>query len=261
MITPKTASEISLMRQGGQKLGEILDALLVMSKPGVKLIDIEMQSQKLIAAAGGTPSFMTVGDYKWSTCLCINDEVVHGIPTARLLVAGDVLTIDIGMIFGGFHTDTAQSIVVGRDQAQIPESTDKFLQTGKKALEDAIAVAKAGNRVGHISEVIQHTVESAGYGIVKPLVGHGVGRTLHEDPQIPGFLRTDIRKTPELIEGMTIAIEVIYAAGNGSVVYANDDGWTISTRDGSLSAVFEHSVVITKGYPVVITRRPSEMKP
>jgi methionyl aminopeptidase len=233
---------------------------LVFSQPGTVLNDIEALARKLISQSGGTPSFTTVGDYKWTTCLCVNDEVVHGIPTDRKLVSGDVFTIDIGMIYDGFHTDTASSIIVGGDNAVVPESTKQLLKTGKAALESAIKVAHAGNRVGHISQAIQQSIESAGYGIVKQLVGHGVGRTLHEEPQIPGFLRSDKAKTPELTEGMTIAIEVIYAQGSGAVIYANDDGWTISTRDGSLSAVFEHTLAITTHDPIVITRRPSERK-
>jgi methionyl aminopeptidase len=258
MITAKTPAEIEIMKTGGQRLGKILDQLLLMSKPGIALTEIEKKAKELITEAGGTPSFMTVGDYKWATCLCINDEVVHGIPSERKLVNGDLFTIDVGMIYQGLHTDTAQSIVVADAGHKLSESTVRFLQTGKKALKNAIAQAKSGNRVGDISKAIQDTLEPAGYGVVKLLVGHGVGKTLHEEPQIPGFLKTDISRTPQLKDGVTIAIEIIYAQGDGSVVYANDDGWTISTKDGSLSAVFEHSIAISGDNPIILTLRPSE---
>jgi methionyl aminopeptidase len=259
MISQKSPSEIASMFEGGQKLGRILDSLVEMSKPGITLSSIEDEAQKQIKAAGGTASFMTVGDYKWATCLCINDEVVHGIPTDRKLKSGDLFTIDIGMIYQGFHTDTAFSLIIDDRSGKINPDILDFLAVGKDTLEKAIQEAKIGNRVGDISRVIQQNIEGNGYSIIKQLVGHGVGRTLHEDPQIPGFLRNEITNTPELIEGMTIAIEIIYAKGNGTVVYANDDGWTISTRDGSISAVFEHSLAITQAGPKVLTRRPSEM--
>jgi methionyl aminopeptidase len=258
MIKTKTPAEIETIREGGRKLGIILDKLVEISRPGVTLNEIEKQAQILIKESGGTPSFMTVGDYRWATCLCVNDEVVHGIPSERKLRTGDLLTIDIGLIYDSFHTDTAQSFIITEPGYRIPADVENFLQTGKKALEKAIAQAQVVNRVGHISQAIQQVVQPAGYGIVKQLVGHGVGHTLHEEPQIPGFLKTTIDKTPKLEADMTIAIEIIYAQGAGTVMYANDDGWTISTRDGSLSAVFEHTIAVTQSGPLIVTKRPSE---
>jgi methionyl aminopeptidase len=254
MITAKNPQEILDMREGGKRLGAILDDLIDMVKPGVSLLDIEKKAQQGIAQAGGTPSFMTVGDYKWATCLCINDEVVHGIPTNRKLLEGDLFTIDVGMIYGGMHTDTAYTTYVSVSP-EVPGDIKKFMDVGKITLTDAISKARAGNHIGDISKTIQSHIESAGYHIIKTLVGHGVGKILHEEPQIPGFLKTHVENTPLLINGQTIAIEIIYGLGTGSIVYANDDGWTISTRDGSLSAVFEHSVLVGEGEPEILTKR------
>jgi methionyl aminopeptidase len=254
MITPKNSQEILSMREGGKRLGAILDVLIDMAKPGVSLLEIEKKAQQEIKKAGGTPSFMTVGDYKWATCLCVNDEVVHGIPTDRKLLDGDILTIDVGLIYKGLHTDTAYTTYVS-DVSDVPEEIRKFLDTGKIALAEAIKNARIGNHVGDISKSIQNSIENAGYHIVKTLVGHGVGKILHEEPQIPGFLKNQIEHTPYLIKGQTIAIEIIYGLGTGSIIYANDDGWTISTRDGSLSSVFEHTVLIDENGPEVLTTR------
>lgn len=242
------------MAEGGRKLGGILQKLLDKAQPGVTLMDIETLADGLIRQEGGAASFKTVKGYKWATCLCVNDVVVHGIPTDYVLKDGNVLTIDVGMLYKGFHTDTAWTKIVKSDKREVISDKEKFLRLGEEALWKAIAQAKASNRVGHISQTIQRIIEGAGYGIVKTLVGHGVGGELHEAPQVPGFLKTPIAATPELGEGMTIAIEVIYATGGGGVVYANDDGWSIATKDGSLSAVFEHTIAITAGGPQVLTR-------
>lgn len=250
MITPKTPEEIAIMAEGGAKLGAILQKLLDKAQPGVMLMDIEMLADQLIRQEGGEASFKTVKGYKWATCLCVNDVVVHGIPTEYVLKDGDFLTIDVGMLYKGFHTDTAWTKCIGSQN----EETRKFFETGEDALWKAIAQARVGNRIGHISQTIQKIVEGAGYGIVKTLVGHGVGRELHEAPQIPGFLKGPIEATPEIVKDMTIAVEVIYAMGSGAVLYSNDDGWSIGMRDGSLASVFEHSLAITAHDPLVLTK-------
>ena len=250
MISPKNPAEIESMREGGAKLGAILQRLLDASQPGVTLLEIEALADRLIREAGGEASFKTVKGYQWATCLCVNDVVVHGIPTQYYLKGGDLLTIDVGILYKGFHTDTAWTKCIGSQN----EDSKKFLKTGEEALWEAIKQARVGNRVGHISQAIQRIVEGAGYGIVHTLVGHGVGRELHEAPQVPGFLKVPIESTLELTRGMTIAVEVIYALGSGAVVYPNDDGWSIATRDGSLTAVFEHTIAVTDGEPQVLTK-------
>ncbi|OGG05011.1 type I methionyl aminopeptidase [Candidatus Gottesmanbacteria bacterium RBG_16_52_11] len=256
MIDLKSDADVAVMSEGGKKLGLIRQKLVRMANAGTNLLDIEKQATELIRSEGGKPSFTTVEDYRWATCLCVNSEVVHGIPRNYTLKAGDVLTIDIGMIYGGFHTDTAWSLPVSgiKKNGDIPAATLSFLNTGEKILDAAIRAAKAGNRIGDISRTIQNGVESAGYSVVASLVGHGVGRKLHEEPQIPGIVREKREKTAEITPGMTLAIEVIYALGRGNVVYANDDGWTIATRDKSLSAVFEHTVAVTPAGPVILTQ-------
>jgi methionyl aminopeptidase len=252
MKAQQTDQKIAAMREGGTVLGAILEELLEVAAPGIALLELEEIAQKRIKAAGMKPSFSTVADYRWATCLCVNDIIVHGIPTNYVLVEGDLLTIDIGLINRGYHTDTAWSKVIGNKGYKIPPEVTTFLDTGKQALQKAIEQARNGNRVGHISQTLQTIVEGAGYGIVRPLVGHGVGKTLHEEPQIPGFLKGAIEKTPKLTTGMTIAIEVIYSMGN-PMVYYHEDGWSIATRDHSLSAVFEQTIAITDTEPLILT--------
>lgn len=256
MIHIQSSEEIEIMREGGSRLGTILEELLRFSKPGVSLLDIEALADKRIVESGCTASFKTVTGYKWATCLCVNEVVVHGIPTAYVLKEGDVLTIDIGLIYKGFHTDTAWTKIVTHESEDSPKYEDKkrFLATGKLALERAIEQAKVGNRIGHISKVVQETIEGAGYSIVKSLVGHGVGHELHEEPQVPNYQRGSVDNTFPLKEGMTIAIEPIYAMGRGEIVYENNDGWTLASRDRSLTSVFEHSVAITRDGPIVLTK-------
>ncbi len=253
MIAPKTSEEIHAMKIGGGKLGKILQELLVMSTPGTRLLDLEAMAQKRIKEVGGLPSFSTVGDYQWATCLCVNDVVVHGIPSEYRLTSGDVFTIDIGMIYEGFHTDTAWSIIVG-DENDKTEKKKRFLDVGAQTLEKAITVAVAGNRVGHISEVIQKEIEGAGFSVIKDLTGHGVGRKLHEEPMIPGYVRGNLERTPLLTSGMTIAIEVIYAEGKGTIEYLGEDGWALASKDQSLTATFEHTIAIGDGKSTVLTK-------
>ncbi len=249
MNSTKTVEELALMREGGQKLGKILEQLLASAIPGENLLRIEDQAQHLIREAGGAPSFQTVPGYKWATCLCVNDAVVHGIPFDYLLKDNDILTIDVGILYKGYHTDTAWTKAMGND-----EDTIRFLKIGQEALWKGVTQARPGNRIGHISQAIQSTIEDAGYGIVKTLVGHGVGYELHEPPQIPNYLRGTIEETLSLKEGMTFAIEPIYAMGKGDIEYTNRDGWTLGTKDRSLSAVFEHTVVVTTGEPELLTK-------
>lgn len=256
MIGIKNDQEIRIMKEGGEILGEILDVLLQKAKPGVHTRELDSLADKLIREKGGIPSFKTVKGYCFATCMCVNDEVVHGIPD-DLLREGDILCIDVGFLYQGFHTDTAWTIQIKNKKSEGKKKEnkriDRFLKAGKEALDRAIKQARAGNRIGHISKAIQETVEGNGYSVVRALVGHGIGRNLHEEPQIPGFLDQDIFTTPELVEGMTLAIEVIYNEGSPEVVYKNNDGWTLITRDGSLSAVFEHTILVGKGRPLILT--------
>ena len=180
---------------------------------------------------------------------------MHGIPTNYKLKEGDVVGIDCGVYYKGFHTDMAQTVRIKDKGLRIKEDEiDEFLKIGEKAMWEGIKAAKAGQRVGDISKAIQGIVEGQGYSVVKSLVGHGVGRELHEDPEVPGFLDGSILETALLEEGMTIAIEVIYNMGKSDVIYSGGDGWTIKSKDGSLSGLFERSIAINNGESLILTK-------
>jgi methionyl aminopeptidase len=253
MIDIKTKEEIEIMKKGGKILAESLFETLRAVRPGITEAELDRIAENAIRKRGGEPGFMRVPGYKHTICVATNEVVVHGIPGDRILKEGDIICIDCGVYYGGLHTDMAETIIVGSEKSVKKEVRD-FLKTCKLALQEAIAVAKAGNRVGHISNKIQNIVEGKGYSIVRSLVGHGVGRELHEEPEVPGFLQGKIERTPLLREGMTIAVEVIATMGSPEVCYANEDGWTIKTVDNSLSAVFERTILINQDKPLILTQ-------
>ncbi len=237
------------MQASGKMLADTLWEVVENVKPGVSEIELDALSEKLIRQKGGEPGFQKVPGYKHATCISTNDVVVHGIPSNYKLKEGDIIGIDCGVFYKGFHTDMAQTVSVGKtsDKAQ------KFLEVGGKALEMGIKQAIVGNHVGHISKAIQDLVElQNGYSVVRTLVGHGVGRQLHEEPEVPGYLQGKIEKTPLLKEGMVIAIEVIYNMG-GPDLTLDDDGWTLRTKDNSLAGLFERTLAITKTGPLILT--------
>lgn len=238
------------MKEGGKKLNRVLTMLLTEVKTGASPLKLDQLAEKLIRKEGGVPSFMKVPGYKWTTCMCINDIVVHGIPQDEPLVEGDILGLDVGMFYKGFHTDSSWSVIVGNAD-KFPEKK-RLLTIGEKALNQAITQVKVGNRIGHISRSIQKDIERAGYSIIPELVGHGVGRKLHEDPEIPGKLRGILEKTPLIKPGMALAVEVIYSAGKPDI-YLDEDGWTIRTKDGTLSGLFEKTVIATNHGVLVLT--------
>ena len=256
MIKIKNKEEIEIMEKSGHILAETLFEVIKHVKPGVSEKEIDKLADELIVKQGGEAGFKKVPGYHNSTCISTNEVVVHGIPSDYKLKEGDVIGIDCGVYYKGFHTDMSETVRVRGENSKLKkDEVDKFLETGKRALEEGIKIAKLGNHVGDISKVIQDIVEKqGGYSVVRSLVGHGVGRDLHEEPEVPGFLERKIEKTPLLKEGMVIAIEVIYNMGANDVVYANNDGWTIKTEDGSLSGVFERTVAITSNGPSVLTK-------
>jgi len=253
-IPLKSPEEIKIMQEGGRKLSTTLRQLVKMAEPGVRLADIEKKAQGLIKKTGGEPSFARVAGYKWTTCINVNDGVVHGIPDETEIKEGDIVSIDIGLYYKGFNTDMCRTRIAQPPATshQLPANIRKFLETGKKALEEAIKQARVGNRVGHISKAIQERIEGSGYSSVRNLTGHGVGKKLHEPPQIPCFLDREIEDTPLLKEGMILAIEVIYAMGKPAN-YTKIDGWTIATSDGKISAVFEKTIGVTNDGPLILT--------
>lgn len=253
MVDLKTPQEIKLMQKGGEILHKILLKLLDDAKVGVTLRELDQTAQRLILENGGKPSFKMVAGYKWSICACVNDVVVHGIPNDYALKDGDILGIDCGVFLGGFHTDHAWTKIVGDKNKNENREKKIFLEVGLSAFKKAINQARPGNYIYDISAAIQNTVEDSGFNVVRSLLGHGVGRKLHEDPEIPGFIKGKREESPKIVPGMVLAIEVIYNLGDCEVIYKGNDGWTIATKDGKISGLFEATVAITSRGASVLT--------
>jgi methionyl aminopeptidase len=248
-IPIKSNGEIKLMFEGGKRLARVKNKLAEAVKIGVTARDIENLATDLIEREGGKPSFKMVPGYFWSTCVNINEGVVHGIPKPEVVFKkGDVVSVDVGMFFRGFHTDT--SFTVG---LEVDGGIKKFLKAGEAALNTAIAKTKEGGRIYDISQAIQNSLVPHGYNPVKALVGHGVGRNLHEDPQIPGIAVGERKDSPIIPEGAALAIEIIYSMGMPEIEMGKD-GWTLSMCDGKISALYEETVAITKKGTIVLTR-------
>jgi len=247
-IQVKTEKELAIMAEGGEKLGRVKLALKKAVKIGVSAGEIESLAVSLIGQAGGEPSFKKVKGYSWATCVNVNEGVVHGIPKANIIFKkGDLVSVDVGMFYKGFHTDTSISLGLGVDSR-----TERFLEVGKKALNAAIREARVGNRIFDISETIEGIVRKGGYTPVEDLVGHGVGRELHEDPQIPCFTRGKREESPVIPEGAVLAIEIMYTMGKKDLKIGTD-GWTITTADGKISALFEETVAVSAHGPLILT--------
>lgn len=246
-IKLKTPEEIKIMEEGGAKLRYVKNALAKATKPGVTSYDLEMLARKLIKEEGAEGSFDKVPGYHWVTCISVNEQLVHGIPKKETVFReGDLVSIDVGLYYKGFHTDTSVSVGLGLT----PENA-KFLEAGRRALNAAIKEVKPGRHIFDISEAMESTIEEAGYSPVRALVGHGVGRELHEEPQIPCFVPRGLGRGEEIKEGMVLAIEVMYALGTSEVGLL-PDGWTIAMRDGKISALFEETVAVTpRGHQVL----------
>ena len=243
MSAIRTRDELDLMKKSGEMSARALKKVLQAVKPGTNLLELEKIATEEIERLGGGSSFKSVPGYFWTTCLTVNAEVVHGIPRNIELKKGDKFSVDLGAVYKGWHTDTSWSVIVG-------EKPNKFLRVGEEALWKGIKQAVDGNRIGDISAAIQETVEGQGYHVVRSLVGHGVGKELHEEPEVPGFGQRG--KGQVLRQGMTIAIEVIYTEGTEEVVLEDDD-WTIASADNSLGGLFEMSVIVGKDRPEILT--------
>ncbi len=247
--------ELVLMRKSGQIAGLALRKTLAGVKVGVSGLDLDKIAREEIYRLGGELSYKTVPGYKFATCVTINEQVVHGIPTKRKLQADDLVSIDLAVEYKGWHTDCAWSILVKQkteDERQ-QRGKEKFLKVGQAALADGIAQAVDGNKVGDISSAIQEKVEGAGYAVIRSLVGHGIGRNLHEEPELPGYGQKGMGVS--LKKGMALAIEVIYAQGGYDLVL-QEDGWTYSTADGSVGGLFEMTVIVGKGKAEILTKFP-----
>lgn len=243
----KTHDEIAKMRLGGRIASRILNYLSKNIKAGMSTSQIDKIAEDMILNESGKPSFKGYHNYPNAICISVNDEVVHGIPKNRVIDDGDIVGLDIGVFFKGFHTDTAITVPVGK----VSNRAKELIKITKKSMFRGIDKCRVGNRLGDVQSEIQKTIEKAGFSVVKDLVGHGVGRKLQEYPPIPNYGKPNTGI--QLKEGMTLAIEPMVNAG-GWQVKVLDDGWTVVTVDNSLSAHFEHTVAITKNGPIMLTK-------
>ena len=246
MIIRKSENEIEAMGQAGRVVADTLALLGESMRPGVTTKELDGIAEEYIRSQGGAPTFKGYHGFPASICASPNSMVVHGIPGEYRIEDGDLLSVDVGVTLNGFVADSAYTFAVGT----ISEETQRLLDVGQAALEAGIAEARAGNHVGDISAAVQRTVEEAGFSVVKSLVGHGIGRSMHEEPQIPNW--GEPGRGPLLASGMTLAIEPMINAGSPEVFVA-EDRWSISTNDGSLSAHFEHTVAVTDGEARILT--------
>lgn len=248
MIIIKNEKEIELIRESCRLLSIVHKELEQYVKPGISTKDIDIMGDQLIRKLGGIPNFLHYNGYPASICVSVNDEVVHGIPNKhRILKEGDIVSLDAGMIYKGYHSDAARTHGVGT----ISPEAQKLIDVTRESFFEGIKQAVAGNHLHDISNAIAGYVKPHGYGIVRDLVGHGVGTKLHEDPQIPNFAQ--IKRGPLLRPGMTLAIEPMINMGRADVEWLDDD-WTVVTADGSLSAHYENTILITEdGEPEILT--------
>ena len=246
-ITIKSAREIELMRESCKRLSEVHQAMEEMIKPGITTWEIDEFAENMIRKMGCTPNFKNYYGYPASVCCSVNDEVVHGIPSkTRVLKDGDIISLDAGLIYKGYHSDAARTHAVGN----VDKEVLKLMEVTKQSFFEGIKYALAGHYLHEISNAIDAYVSQYGYGIVYDLIGHGIGRELHESPEIPNFRQTT--RGPKLRPGMTLAIEPMINMGRAEVVLL-DDEWTFVTEDGSMSAHYENTILITDGEPEILT--------
>jgi methionyl aminopeptidase len=246
MVIRKSRREIEKMAGAGRVVAEVLERMGEVVEPGITTADLDRIAERLIRDRGGVPTFKGYNGFPASLCTSPNSMVVHGIPGPYRLEEGDLMSVDVGVTLDGFVADSAYTFAVG----EIDDDAQLLLDVCQAALEAAVAEARPGNRIGDISAAVQRTTEAAGFSVIRSLVGHGVGRSMHEEPQVPNF--GEPGRGLELAPGMTIAIEPMITAGRPDVHVA-DDGWSISTNDESLSAHFEHTVAVTDDGPLVLT--------
>ena len=246
MITLKTRAEIEIMYRAGQLVAETLAYLREQVAPGLPTIELDRMAEERIRAAGAIPAFKGYMGFPYTLCVSINEQVVHGFPSERTLEEGDLLSIDCGAIVDGYYSDAAITLRVGRVSAE----AEALLTTTERCLDEAIDKVRVGNRLQDIGHTVQTIAEAKGYGVVKDFVGHGIGRKLHEEPQVPNWGKPN--RGPRLKVGMVLAVEPMINAGTEKVRVL-DDNWTAVTCDDSLSAHFEHSIAITDEGPKVLT--------
>lgn len=249
-INIKSEKEIELMRESGRILAKVHEELKGLVKPGISTLDIDKKCYEIIKGYDCIPSFLDYNGYPGSVCISVNDEVVHGIPSKdRILKEGDIVSLDCGVIYKGYHSDAARTVGVG----EISKEAQQLIDVTEQSFYEGMKYAKEGNHLHEISEAIQSYVESFGYSVVRDLVGHGIGRNLHEEPQIPNFKQK--RRGPKLESGMTLAVEPMVNAGRYDVYWLEDD-WTVVTEDGELSSHYENTILITPNEPEILTLLP-----
>jgi methionyl aminopeptidase len=249
VIELKSAREIGLMRRGGHILADVVDRLRDTVKPGMSTLEIDEGVESFITARGAKPAFKGYRGFPATVCISINEEVVHGIPSAqRRIEEGDIVGLDLGCIVEGYYADCAFTLAIG----DVPPKVQQLLDVTRESLDQAIQECRPGRRLSDVSHAVQAHVERHGFAVVRAFVGHGIGRALHEDPQVPNF--GDPGRGPQLRPGMVLAIEPMVTMGSWEVKVL-DDGWTAVTRDGSLAAHFEHTIAVTDAEPEVLTSR------
>ena len=246
-VTIKSPREIELMRESNRLLAEVHKALEESIRPGMTTLDVNRLGEKLIRDRGCIPNFKNYNGYPASICVSVNDEVVHGIPSRyRVLQEGDIVSLDAGLIYKGYHSDAARTHAVGK----VSPEKQKLMDVTRQSFFEGMKYAKAGNYLYDISNAIDAYVSQFGYGIVRDLVGHGIGTHLHEDPQIPNFAQK--KRGIKLAPGMTLAVEPMINMGTWQVEFLSD-GWTVVTKDGLPSAHYENTIIITEGEPEILT--------
>jgi methionyl aminopeptidase len=256
MIILKTERDLETMRPACTLAGTVLDEVAAFVKPGVTTKEIDLFAAARIKQHGAKSAFLGYRKYPCNICISVNEQVVHGLASSRRVEFGDIVSLDVGVVYNGFIGDTARTVAVGGCGVH----AQRLMDVTEKALYEGIAQAVPGKRVTDISRAVQNYVEGNGFSVVREFVGHGVGRSMHEEPQVPNFV--DPKSNQKLRAGMTIAIEPMVNAGTRVVKILND-GWTVVTQDGSLSAHFEHTVLVTEGEPEILTwpeRMPSKLK-
>ena len=252
MIVLKSAREIALMRRAGHILAGVVERLRASVRPGMSTLDIDEDVEAYIHREGAAPAFKGYRGFPATVCISINEEVVHGIPSPRRKIhEGDIVGLDLGCIVEGYYADCAFTLPVG----PVPANVQKLLDVTRESLERAIQECRTDRRLSDVSHAVQSHVEAHGFSIVRAFVGHGIGRALHEEPQIPNF--GDPGRGPQLRAGMVLAIEPMVTMGSWEVRIL-DDGWTAVTQDGSLAAHFEHTVAVTENGPEVLTSRTGQ---
>ena len=253
MIILKTTDEIEKLLYSNQIVANVLKILIKQVKPGVTTLFLNNLAEKLVySVKGAVPGFKGYNGFPYSLCASINDQVVHGFPSDTPLKDGDLLSMDFGVLYNGYYGDSAVTVYVGDGE---PISlVKKLLDTTEKALYDGISKAIPGNFLNDVSSTIQKVAEDAGFNVVRDFGGHGIGRNLHEDPFIPNYVNNELNNNYRIKEGMTIAIEPMITVGAHEVM-TEDNGWIVVTKDGKLSAHFEHTIAVTKNGPIILSQR------